>query len=182
MKFLTSSSSVSGRTVVLSIVLLFFSQVSTLQPRNRLSRRLAAITRFYKRLEDHEYPPNRISTEGVSSSPSPSSRSSGISLVEQVIKNKNKKEEKGSIEKILPGLSGLKANGATLRKVSNVHDLRTAILDEGLQLRQVELTQEFRELKAGDVLNHEVLKLISERFHSGSTPGNRSDNATLVSI
>jgi hypothetical protein len=90
--------------------------------------------------------------------------------------------------------------------VSNIHELREAILDNGLELRDIELNyttpaslktsnsttfHHFNEnCTFADTLNtthnniftHDVLNLLHQRYHSHSTPANRSvyDNATLA--
>ena len=91
--------------------------------------------------------------------------------------------------------------------VSNIHELREAILDRGLELRDVELQyspppsllssnstsfQHFNKDYApdksiqngtdNDIFSHDVLNLLYQRYHSHSTPANRSafDNATLA--
>lgn len=91
--------------------------------------------------------------------------------------------------------------------VSNIHELREAILDRGLELRDVELQyspppslvssnsttfQHFNKNYALDksiqnstnseIFSHDVLNLLHKRYHSHSTPANRSvsDNATLA--
>ena len=65
-------------------------------------------------------------------------------------------------------------------KVSNIHQLRRAVLDEGAELKQVNLTPSFVDVRIEDVSNHDVLQLIAERFHSKSQPGSRKDNSTLA--
>ena len=69
--------------------------------------------------------------------------------------------------------------------VSNVHELRKAILDDRYSLSQVELTSQLEaavQNQVDEVLlqNHAVLQLMKERFESGSKPGHRQDNATLA--
>ena len=87
--------------------------------------------------------------------------------------------------------------------VSNIHELRSAILDKGLELRDIELNyvpppslrssnssiafyQHFNDetLENGrtNIFSHDVLNILHQRYHSHSTPANRSefDNATLA--
>jgi len=66
------------------------------------------------------------------------------------------------------------------RPVANVQELRTAVLDDGLELRQTQLVHETATLDVKELLNHDVIRLIAERAKSGSTPGRRQDNATLA--
>lgn len=61
--------------------------------------------------------------------------------------------------------------------IGSVDQLRNAVLDEQQELRQIEILAQ----KQTEMLqNHNVLQLMSERFHSHSAPGNRQDNATLA--
>ena len=65
----------------------------------------------------------------------------------------------------------------TKTPIGSVDQLRNAVLDEQQELRQIEvLAQKQTEM----LQNHNVLQLMSERFHSYSAPGNRQDNATLA--
>lgn len=89
--------------------------------------------------------------------------------------------------------------------VTNIHELREAILDKGLELRDIELNyspppslrssnstfQHFRDISSSgslqnstnsNLFSHDVLNLMHERYHSHSTPANRSvyDNYTLA--
>lgn len=90
--------------------------------------------------------------------------------------------------------------------VSNIHELREAILDRGLELRDIELNyspppslrssnsttlHHFNENFSSSasienvtqsLFTHDVLNLLHQRYHTHSTPANRSvyDNATLA--
>ena len=66
------------------------------------------------------------------------------------------------------------------RLIHNVEDLRKAVLDDGLELRQTKLAAQEAELSVNEVLNHQVIQLIAERFRTKSVPGNRNDNSTLA--
>ena len=70
-------------------------------------------------------------------------------------------------------------------EIKTVYDLREAILDEGKELRDVQLAEDAQFLvnaTASELLHHDVVELIVQRFKTGSTPGNRApdDNATLA--
>jgi predicted patatin/cPLA2 family phospholipase len=62
-------------------------------------------------------------------------------------------------------------------QIRNVHELRAAVLDEGHALKNIESQAEF---STEQVLSHDVLDLMVQRFRSKSTPGNRTDGATLA--
>jgi hypothetical protein len=65
--------------------------------------------------------------------------------------------------------------------VTNVDQLRSAVLDQQRELKDVHIIQQLaREQSHSALQNHEVLKLMSQRFHSHSSPGNRTDNSTLA--
>jgi len=91
--------------------------------------------------------------------------------------------------------------------VRNVHDLRKAILQEGLKLEEIELDSVYAESKLPksgknseeesnpemtknldnrkdtdltSVLDHKVLELIKNRVQTNSKPGNRADSSTLA--
>lgn len=90
--------------------------------------------------------------------------------------------------------------------VSTIHELREAILDKGIELRDVELNyspppslrssnstifqhynenfslESSHENVTQSLFTHDVLNLLHQRYHSHSTPANRSiyDNATLA--
>ena len=64
--------------------------------------------------------------------------------------------------------------------VTNVHELRRAILDDDYPMKQIDLQCPMADLTVQQALHHDVLQLIAERFHSQSTPGHRTDNATLA--
>lgn len=61
---------------------------------------------------------------------------------------------------------------------NDIQSLRQAVLDEQKELKQVRIENYVQEQT--DVLDHQVLQLIQERFESYSTPGNREDNSTLA--
>lgn len=63
--------------------------------------------------------------------------------------------------------------------VNDVESLRQAVLDEQKDLKQVRIENYVKEQKEA-ISDHEVLRLIKERFETYSTPGNRKDNATLA--
>ena len=65
----------------------------------------------------------------------------------------------------------------------DLDDLRRIVLDEQKELRQVAYDPKdplFADIAVQELLNHDVIELIVERFHSQSVPGQRSDNATLA--
>jgi hypothetical protein len=69
--------------------------------------------------------------------------------------------------------------------VSNVHELRKAVLDDEIPFSQIEITSQLKGAVADQVdtsflQNHAVLQIIKERFDSGSKPGGRADNATVA--
>lgn len=63
--------------------------------------------------------------------------------------------------------------------VEDVDTLRKVILDEQNELRKVQIQNYVKE-HSDAIQNHEVLKLLRQRFENYSTPGNRQDNATLA--
>ena len=66
--------------------------------------------------------------------------------------------------------------------VKTAEELRSAVLDRGHPLKDVQLIQDTNATNARDhianVLDHEVLKLIVDRFESGSKPSARAANDT----
>lgn len=69
--------------------------------------------------------------------------------------------------------------------VSDVHELRKAVLDDEMSFSQVELTNQMDAaiqecLNDTFLENHAVLELMKQRFEAGSKPGQRQDNATLA--
>jgi hypothetical protein len=62
-------------------------------------------------------------------------------------------------------------------KVSNIHQLHTAILDHGHSLRHLESTAEF---SSQPILSHQVLDLMAQRFRDKTTPQNRTDHYQLA--
>lgn len=70
-------------------------------------------------------------------------------------------------------------------QVSDVHELRKAVLDDQYPLSQVELAKQIdtsikESIDATFLQNHAVLQLMKQRFETGSKPGHRQDNATLA--
>ena len=66
------------------------------------------------------------------------------------------------------------------RPIQNVQELRAAVLDDGLELKQTTLIHKTATLNAKELWNHDVIQLISERAKTSSLPGHRKDNATLA--
>ena len=74
------------------------------------------------------------------------------------------------------------------KEIHNVHEIRDALFNKGLNLEQIEgvfspSEQEYERSKIlQETLNHEVLQLISYRFKTSSKPGKRhvNDTATLA--
>ncbi len=69
--------------------------------------------------------------------------------------------------------------------VSNVHELRKAVLDDEFPFSQVELASQIdaaieESINATFLQNHAVLHLMKQRFETGSKPSHRQDNATLA--
>jgi len=66
--------------------------------------------------------------------------------------------------------------------VTDVHELRRRVLDEGMELRKVPVALDVANVTNADLLNHEVVQLIVKRFHSQSMPGKRgpADTAKLA--
>lgn len=69
--------------------------------------------------------------------------------------------------------------------IKTANELREAVLDEGKQLKEVELDKDAQLLvnaTTNEMLNHDVVQLMAKRFRSGSTPGNREpgDDARLA--
>lgn len=62
--------------------------------------------------------------------------------------------------------------------IDNVESLRSLVLDQQKELREIKIENYVKNVLVDE--NHEVLQLISQRYHSFSTPGNRQDNATLA--
>jgi hypothetical protein len=64
--------------------------------------------------------------------------------------------------------------------VTNVNELRSKILDEGLPLRSVTVECPYSSANAtiGEVLQHNVIQLMVSRYHSQSKPGFRHSNDT----
>ncbi|CAJ1959339.1 unnamed protein product [Cylindrotheca closterium] len=63
--------------------------------------------------------------------------------------------------------------------VDDIESLRQAVLDEQTDLKKVRIENYVKE-QTEAISDHEVLRLIKERFETYSTPGNRKDNATLA--
>ena len=71
------------------------------------------------------------------------------------------------------------------RGVQTVHQLREAVLDQGQLLKDVTLAEDVQLLvnaTTEQLLNHDVVELMVQRFRTGSTPGNRApdDTASLA--
>jgi hypothetical protein len=64
--------------------------------------------------------------------------------------------------------------------VTNVHELRSKILDAGWELQHLKVECPYASANAtiSDVLQHDVLQLMVSRYHSRSRPGERSSNDT----
>lgn len=94
-------------------------------------------------------------------------------------------EEVERTRSIPPIASGKKAGQTSEKKdgykIKTVQELRQAVLDEGKELRELELAEDAQLLvnaTAHELLNHEVVQLIAKRFRTGSTPGNRGPDDT----
>jgi predicted acylesterase/phospholipase RssA len=59
--------------------------------------------------------------------------------------------------------------------ISNVQQLRSAVLDEGRDLKDLELELKETELQVKDLCQHEVIQLILKRHREKSVPGQRSE-------
>jgi hypothetical protein len=81
-----------------------------------------------------------------------------------------------------PPASGTKTSKSREKqKIKTVHELRHAVLDEGKELRDLQLDPEaqlFVNATTNELLNHDVIQLMVQRFKSGSTPGNRAPEDT----
>lgn len=62
--------------------------------------------------------------------------------------------------------------------ISNVNDLRSAVLDKGRELKELDLELKEAELQVADLLRHEVIQLILKRHKEKSVPGHRSEGDT----
>ena len=65
--------------------------------------------------------------------------------------------------------------------ITTVQELREAVLDDGRDLRDVSLADDVALLvnaTTQQLLNHEVVELMVQRFKTGSTPGNRAPDDT----
>jgi hypothetical protein len=128
--------------------------------------------RFFRRLEDHEsWPKDPPSPFAILDDTIPAHKGNS----DYVVNDDNLNGSTVTSKKY----SMLIPNNKKIQ-VSNVQELRRAVLDSKTELRHVQLTPTFADVAAHDMLNHHVLQLIAQRFHSGSTPGNRQDNATLA--
>lgn len=83
-------------------------------------------------------------------------------------------------EKDSSPLNNKKPSSTKKRTITNVQELRKAVLDDGLELKQTNLVYETATVDVKDLLNHDVIQLIQKRAAAGSTPGRRDDNATLA--
>lgn len=74
------------------------------------------------------------------------------------------------------------ATATTSDPITDVHELRRRVLDQGTELRKVPVALEVSNMTVDELLNHQVIQLMVERFHSKSTPGNRdaTDTARLA--
>eukprot|EP00934_Nitzschia_sp_Nitz4_P007131 Nitzschia sp. Nitz4//scaffold68_size99682//33909//35732//NITZ4_004560-RA/size99682-processed-gene-0.74-mRNA-1//1//CDS//3329556581//7121//frame0 len=101
-------------------------------------------------------------------------------------------QRKSSTKKRYPSSLGL-IDRITRPKipVANVHEFRRALLDQEYDLSQIRLSNQLlqeddssktpeEQVQETLVLNHDVLQLMKSRFLTGSTPGHRSDNASLA--
>uniref|UniRef100_A0A7S1V8P2 PNPLA domain-containing protein n=1 Tax=Grammatophora oceanica TaxID=210454 RepID=A0A7S1V8P2_9STRA len=61
------------------------------------------------------------------------------------------------------------------RPVYSANDLHRAILDEGLQLKELDNAMSETNLTVQELLQHEVVQIMAQRFHEGSKPGHRTD-------
>ena len=68
------------------------------------------------------------------------------------------------------------------KMISNVDDLRSAILEDGFSLQELDITQYYDEVQppvnVSSLLSHDVLKLIEYRVRTNSKPGRRDKNDT----
>jgi len=62
--------------------------------------------------------------------------------------------------------------------VTNVHELRHQIFSQRRQLK--DLSNEMVESQVSNILDHEVVQLLSRRYHAGSTPRHRDDPHKLA--
>lgn len=66
--------------------------------------------------------------------------------------------------------------------ISNVDELRSAILEDGFSLQELDITQYYDEVQppvnVSSLLSHDVLKLIEYRVRTNSKPGRRDKNDT----
>ncbi|GKY96454.1 hypothetical protein MPSEU_000604900 [Mayamaea pseudoterrestris] len=61
------------------------------------------------------------------------------------------------------------------------HELRRRVLDEGVELKKLQvLVDTATTPNLSQLLDHNVVQLLAERYRTNSTPGHRSDNATLA--
>jgi predicted patatin/cPLA2 family phospholipase len=75
-----------------------------------------------------------------------------------------------------------KGAAAKQEPVTDVHELRRIVLDEGTKVSKVPVALQVSNTSVSELLNHQVVQLMVERFHSQSTPGNRhaTDTARLA--
>jgi len=77
------------------------------------------------------------------------------------------------------------ARGRESNTLSNVHELRKAVLDDKIPFSQIEITSRLdaameNKMDLNVLHNHAVLQIMKERFDSRSKPGHRSDNETVA--
>ena len=144
------------------------------------SRRALSVfpRRYYRQLDHDEERANPTLRTFWRSFPSIAPQNSAVSLVEDAWRPSGRRIT-------APRLGGStvessKQSNKNRRPIANVQDLRKAVLDDGLELRQTQLVHEAATLTVKELLNHQVIQLIAERAKSGSTPGHRHDNATLA--
>ena len=85
-----------------------------------------------------------------------------------------------STPKSVPVLESLQRKKQQQHIATNVHELRSKILDDGLALQNVKIECPYASANAttADVLQHDVIQLMVSRYHSQSRPGERCCNDT----
>ena len=65
--------------------------------------------------------------------------------------------------------------------ITSAHELRRRVLDEGVPLKKLKVEVDAATSPPlSDLLDHEVVQLLAQRYRSNSTPGHRTDNVTLA--
>lgn len=59
--------------------------------------------------------------------------------------------------------------------VSNVHELRRKVLDEKCPFREIDIRLDVQDVSSTELLSHDVVQVLVQRFHDKSTPKNRQD-------